>query len=125
MEGFGTEARELIGAWGEIYLAVEEARLGMRFDSFADYLTTPRLIRSSSFPRNLALACRDKIKRGGCLRPLGDYPRAGLMRALPCLLGLTPGGVAEAGCFLPGAPDKPSKPESWETIYSKWWSCYA
>lgn len=120
-----TEARELIGAWGEIYLAVEEARLGKRFDSFADYLTTPRLIRSSSFPRNLALACRDKIKRGGCLRPLGDYPRAGLMRALPCLLGLTPGGVAEAGCFLPGAPEKPSKPESWEPIYSKWWSCYA
>lgn len=119
------EARELVGAWGEIYLAVEGARLGMRFDSFKDYLAVPRLIRSSSVARNLALACRDKLKRGGCLRPIGDYPRAGLMRALPCLLGLTPGGVAEAVRFLPETPDQTQNPKSWERSYARWWSCYA
>lgn len=119
------ESQQLIEAWGRLYLTVEQRRLQRFLAGFTEYLALPRLLHSPSFARNLALAVRDKLKRGGFLRPLGDYPRAGLMRALPCLLGLTSGGVAQAGCFLPQTSGDASLPRTWEPVYAKWWSAYA
>jgi len=119
------ESRRLIDAWGRLYLMVEERRLKRRLSGFTEYLALPRLLHNSPLGKNLALALRDKLKRGAYLRPLGDYPRAGLMRALPCLLGLSSGGVAEAGRFLPNPSGDPSQPQSWESSYSKWWAYYA
>ncbi len=119
------DALVLLEAWGRVYLAVEEKRLGRKFSGFATYLDFPRLLPGTSFARNLALACRDKLRRGAFIRPLGDYPRAGLMRALPCLLDITQGGVAEAGRFLPSPSADPSLPRSWQDVYAKWWTHYA
>lgn len=119
------EARQLTAAWAEVYLAAEAFRLRRGFGGFSDYLRLPRLLRHAPLGRNLGLALRDRIKRGAYLRPLGDYPRAGLMRALPCLLDLTSGGVREAGRFLPKPPGDPDQPVSWEATYARWWACYA
>lgn len=119
------ESRRLIEAWGALYLLVEARRLRRSVSGFGPYLALPRLLRQPSAAHNLALALRDRLRRGGCIRPLGDYPRAGLMRALPCLLGLTAGGVAEAGRFLPAAPGAAAAIESWENLYGKWWAHYA
>ena len=119
------ESRRLIAAWGNVYLAVEARRLRRPLTGFAGYLALPRLLRGTSFARNLAFALRDLLRRGGFIRPLGDYPRAGLMRALPCLLGLTPGGVTEARRFLPMPAGDPSQVRTWQPVYQKWWSHYA
>jgi hypothetical protein len=119
------ESQQLIAAWGALYLTVEQHRLQRRVAGFHEYLALPRLLHHSSFTKNLALAMRDRLQRGGFIRPLGDYPRAGLMRALPCLLGLTPGGVAQAGCYLPRPDGDPSRPQTWQPVYAKWWAAYA
>jgi hypothetical protein len=119
------EASRLVEAWGVLYLAVEERRLNRRLAGFADYLARPRLLPNAPLVKNLLLALRDRLQRGAFIRPLGDYPRGGLLRALPCLLGLTPGGAAEAGRFLPRPAGDPSRLQSWEAVYSKWWSHYA
>lgn len=119
------ESRRLVEAWGVVYRAAEERRLGRRLEDFTAYLALPRLLPENSFAKNLGLALRDQLKRGGHLRPLGDYPRAGVMRALPCLLGLTSGGVAEAGRFLPAPAADPSQFRNWEDIYTKWWVHYS
>jgi hypothetical protein len=118
------ESRKLIEAWGLVYLAAETKRTKRTFSGFSDYLAVPRLL-PGSYARNLVLALRDQVRRGGCLRPLGDYPRAGLMRALPCLLGLTAGGEAEAARFLPPPAGDPARFRVWEPVYSKWWTYYA
>lgn len=118
------ESRKLIEAWGVVYLAAETKRLKRGFTGFSDYLSVPRLLPGSLF-RNLLLALRDKLRRGAFLKPLGDYPRAGLMRALPCLLGLTKGGEAEAARFLPKPAGDVSRFNAWEPVYSKWWTYYA
>lgn len=119
------EARQLTAAWAEVYLAAEAFRLRRAIRGFPEYLGLPRLLRQAPFGRNLGLALRDRVKRGAYLRPLGDYPRAGLMRALPCLLNLTPGGVREAGRFLPKPAGDPELPATWESTYARWWACYA
>jgi hypothetical protein len=108
-----------------LYRATEAKRLGQAIPDFGTYLKLPRLLHQNSFSKNLLLALRDQLKRGAHLRPLGDYPRASLMRALPCLLGLTQAGVAEAGKFLPSCDGAATQPESWEAVYSKWWANYA
>jgi len=119
------ESRHLGDAWGRLFLAVEAQRLQRPLDGFAAYLAVPRLLPNSPLTRNLALALRDKIKRGGWIRPCRDYPRGGLMRALPCLLELAPGGVAAAGRFLPAAAGDPALLPSWESLYATWWAHYA
>jgi hypothetical protein len=119
------ESRKLIAAWGALYLLTEQRRLQRPVAGFAEYVALPRLLPGSSRVRNLALALRDRLKRGAFIRPCGDYPRAGLMRALPCLLGLTPGGVAEAGRFLPAPAGDASSLRCWQDTYAKWWSYYA
>ncbi|MEI8037115.1 MAG: hypothetical protein WCJ14_01880 [Verrucomicrobiota bacterium] len=119
------ESRRLVEAWGVLYLLGEQRRLRRQLPGFGAYLALPRVLPDTPLVKNVALAVRDRLRRGSFIRPLGDYPRAGLMRALPCLLGLSPGGVAEAGRFLPRPAADPARIESWEEIYSKWWTCYA
>jgi hypothetical protein len=119
------ESRQLIEAWGALYLVVEQNRLQRTIAGFSEYLAMPRLVHGPSRCRNLAIALRDRLKRGAFLRPLGDYPRAGLMRALPCLLGLTPGGLAQAARFLPTPAGDLALAGTWESLYEKWWSYYA
>lgn len=119
------ESRRLVEVWGQVYLAVEARRLQRGLSGFEEYLALPRLLPHSPLAKNLALAMRDRLRRGGCIRPIGDYPRAGLMRALPCLLGLTAGGVVESGRFLPTPAGDPAAIQSWENLYAKWWTFYA
>jgi hypothetical protein len=119
------ESQALIQAWGILYRAAEEKRLHRTIPNFSTYHKIPRLLRQGSYVKNIVLALRDRLKRGAYIRPLGDYPRAGLMRALPCLLGLTPGGLAEAATFLPSPPGDSTQLGPWETVYSKWWAYYA
>ncbi len=119
------QSEQLVAAWGELYLLVEQHRLKRPLADFAQYLALPRLLQHTSLATNLGLALRDRLQRGGGLRPPSDYPRAALMRALPCLLGLSSGGVAQAGGFLPRPPGDTSQPQSWETMYTKWWAFYA
>ena len=119
------ESKQLIDAWGKLYLIVESQRLRRPLAGFMEYLALPRLLHTQSFLKNLALALRDRLRRGAFIRPLGDYPRAGLMRALPCLLGLTSGGVAQARCYLPHAYGDLSLPQTWQPVYAKWWAYYA
>jgi hypothetical protein len=119
------EAASLVEAWAGVYLMAEGRRMLRDYDNFAEYLDESRLIAGTSTLRNVALALRDRLKRGGYLRPVIDYPRGALMRALPCLLGLSERGVAEAGRFLPSPAFSPEKAGSWEESYAKWWACYA
>ena len=120
------QSQQLMADWGALYLAVEQRRLQRPLADFASYLALPRLLHDTSLATNLALAVRDRLQRGGGgLRPPGDYPRAGLMRALPCLLGLTVGGIAQAGCFLPRPAGDGSQPLAWEPVYAKWWAYYS
>lgn len=120
------ERSRLVEAWERVFLQAEGRRLDIPLDSFDEYLIIPRLFPATPLWRNLALALRDKIRRGDTLRPRDDYPRGALMRALPCLLGRTSGGVAETGRFLPRpAGDGLSEPRTWETEYARWWACYA
>ena len=119
------ESNRLIQAWGRVYLAVEEKRLQRRFSDYQAYLDHSRLLPASGCIRNLALAIRDKLRRGDWLKPRADYPRAALMRALPCLLGLSSGGVSDAARFLPLPEQDAGKISNWESVYSKWWGFYA
>ncbi len=119
------QSRRLISAWGSLYLAAERKRMGLGFTDFRQYLRLPRLLHITPLAKNLLLAVRDRLKRGAFLRPVGDYPRASLMRALPCLLGLTDGGVAEAARFLPEPAGNRNKVADWEPVYTRWWSFYA
>ncbi|MBK1882423.1 hypothetical protein JIN85_08355 [Luteolibacter pohnpeiensis] len=114
------ERNGLIKAWAEVYLMAESARLSKSIPDFATYLSLPRVLPAYGICKNLALAARDRLKRGAFLRPLGDYPRGALMRALPCLLGQTDGGVSEAARFLPI-----STGSDMESTYARWWAYYA
>ncbi|MFT3990849.1 MAG: hypothetical protein QM680_05510 [Luteolibacter sp.] len=119
------EAKELTAAWGRVFLAAEGKRLGRTFENFSSYFACRQILKGDGTLKNMALALRDKLKRGAWLKPLGDYPRAALMRALPCLLDLTPGGVAEARRFLPPPASGINSPRDWEATYTKWWTYYA
>lgn len=119
------ESRRLIDAWGRVFLLTEQKRLSRKFDHFADYLSVPRLLPGKHMIQNWMIALRDRLRRGACVLPLGDYPRAGLMRALPCLLGLTSGGIAEAARFLPKPTGNLTDLHTWERTYTQWWSYYS
>jgi len=74
----------LAALWGKIWLAVEQQRSGMSWQSLADYcqwhgLREPEEHRGIKCLRNLALNARR-----GCLSPI--YPREALYRQLPFLL---------------------------------------
>lgn len=110
------ESFRLAAAWERMWLEVESSRLSRPFPTMGSYLEAARVFLDSRALRNVALAFRDRIKRGGNLRPVRDYPRGALMRALPCLLELGGMKAGEAGRFLP---------EGTVGCYEKWWRFYS
>jgi hypothetical protein len=113
---------ELTAIWRQCFLEAEEARLSCSFSSakeYADY--SGMLFPDTSRARNLLLALRDRIKRGGGLYPMTDYPRGALQRALLLLLetDIDVSGVGKIlgikGRGLPG----------FAAVYQKWWECYS
>jgi hypothetical protein len=115
------ESRELAALWAKVFLHVESRRLGIRGLDLSGYLAVPRLFTTGPAWRNPLLAVRDRMKRGAFLRPVTDYPRGALMRALPCLLAIEGKSVADAAHFLP----KPGPGENWQTVYARWWQHYS
>jgi hypothetical protein len=109
--------RELEAAWLEVFLWVEEKRLGRTFASPAAYSEAGlRLFPRSSAPKNLALHLRDRLRRGGALPGWTDYPRAALLRCLVCLLA---GGGAEAAGRRLGVSE-----DLLRSAYRRWWGLY-
>ncbi|MGE9293387.1 MAG: hypothetical protein ACQKBW_07225 [Puniceicoccales bacterium] len=83
MEQDNTRLRQL---WMRVYLELESRRLGVTFTTPGQYASYhAKLYPGASTLRTLLLALRDRLKRGGFLRPINDYPRGALMRALVLL----------------------------------------
>lgn len=101
--------------WLKVFLSSESARLGVSPLSLDRYLDLPRVFPDHSICRNLALALRDRLKRGSFLRPVTDYPRGALMRALPCLLAAD---EVRAKRFISDAGDRLAD------SYFRWWQHY-
>lgn len=124
LEELQATQRNLVALWLKHYLEVESIRLGHPFDSPVAYARfSGRLYPETAYLRNLLLALRDRLKRGGVLRPLGDYPRGALHRALVLLLS----GDAEAMCpsirnYL-GAEG--ARPLDFSVAYQRWWALYS
>ncbi|MDB6077259.1 MAG: hypothetical protein JWO82_1006 [Akkermansiaceae bacterium] len=115
------ESRQLAAAWLKVFLHVEARRLGIHKLTLTRYLSVTRLFRNVPAWKNPLLAVRDRLKRGAYLRPVTDYPRGALMRALPCLLGIEDKSVGDAARFLP----KPGAGENWQDVYARWWQHYS
>lgn len=123
-EELDEESTRLTAAWGKLWLLVESRRLGRPIGSLEAYVNLPRLLPGHPL-RHVMLAVRDRLRRGGCLRPTTDYPRAALMRALPCLLDLTQAGPSQTGKFLPLPSGDAHKRSAWESVYARWWNYYS
>jgi hypothetical protein len=116
------EQAELTALWLESFLEVESTRLNIQFTEPAGYAAYPgKLFGGTSTLRNVMLGIRDRLKRGGGVRPLKDYPRGALQRALVCLLEAEPDFPA-VSTYL-GQPVV-SIGEA-VTAYTKWWSHYS
>lgn len=114
------ESRDLAQAWSRVFLQVEGSRLEARELELTDYLEQRKLFPESVGWRNVALAARDRLKRSAFLRPVSDYPRGALMRALPCLLSLGGRSPEDAAQYLPA----PAAGETWHQVYERWWHWY-
>ncbi|MEO0793791.1 MAG: hypothetical protein AAFX93_01440 [Verrucomicrobiota bacterium] len=108
--------------WLDVYLAVEGERLGRSFGSADQYAkANERLFPDESPLRCLALALRDRLKRGAALQPYTDYPRGALMRALVQLNAETPD-------FVQVGKNLPIENTEWNAIYNiyeVWWGYYS
>jgi hypothetical protein len=113
---------ELVAIWMRCFLEVESSRLGHAFKNYIDYSEySGRLFPATSGLRNCMLAMRDRLKRGGGLRPMLDYPRGALQRSLLCLLS-EPTDFQRAEHFLGDSlPDL----QTANQLYSKWWELYS
>lgn len=121
--------RETLPVWEEIFLAVETSRLRPRrpFGGLAGYARTRRrLFPESPLARNLLLAFRDRCRRGGGLKPVWDYPRGGLYRALAVLLEswMREKDLVEVSRWMKGVPEK-SAYRDLAKPYMKWWHHYS
>lgn len=117
---------ELTARWLAAFLAFEGDRLGRPFADAAAYAAhSGRLYPAERSARNLLLALRDRLRRGGCLRPALDYPRGALQRALVLLLAGAAAGVSR---FLPAAavpaPER-GRAAAWEAPFRRWWAAYS
>jgi hypothetical protein len=115
------ESRVLAALWLRLFLLVESARLGRKIHTLEDYLALRRIYPASPVWRNLAICGRDYLKKKSFLKPITDYPRASLMRALPCLLELDGKGFNDVIRYLPA----PAQGESWQHLYGTWWQAYS
>lgn len=114
------ESELLARAWSQVFLQVEQERLATKELDLAGYLQERKLFPQSPSWRNMAMAVRDRLKRSAFLRPVADYPRGALMRALPCLLSLGGRSPDDAAEFLPA----PGAGETWHQVYERWWHRY-
>ncbi|MFT4900741.1 MAG: hypothetical protein ACI81V_000007 [Lentimonas sp.] len=113
---------ELVAHWRRCFLEVEAVRLATSFADSAGYVTYPqRLFPARSLWRNLLLSARDRLRRGGALRPLGDYPRGALQRVLLALLEAEPDYLKVSR--LLGTPV--FSLSAAVAVYRKWWEFYS
>jgi hypothetical protein len=105
----------LVDRWKSVFLELEGARLRRHFESLTEYANQPGRI----FPRiprwkALGIAFRDSLFHGACLRPITDYPRGALIRALCHLLSHNSESCAALLKLIPGLriyPDDPPVPQ--------------
>lgn len=77
----------LESVWLMHFLDVESTRLDRDFADAASYAAyRHKLYPESKVLRNFLLGIRDRLKRGGGIYPIWDYPRGALQRALVLLL---------------------------------------
>ncbi|MEM1221882.1 MAG: hypothetical protein AAGH40_03905 [Verrucomicrobiota bacterium] len=113
---------ELTDLWRRCFLEVESARLGTSFNSPQAYASySGKLFTDSSSGKNLLLSVRDRLKRGGCLHPVHDYPRGALQRALVLLLEAAPDYTEVSRLFGESITDLSGAVSS----YTKWWQFYS
>lgn len=123
------ENDNLVEHWRSVFLELEGARLGRHYASLTDYANQKGRI----FPRvpkwkALSLACRDSLLHGECLRPVFDYPRGALIRALCHLLSHDEASAATLSKLIPGLrvyPDDLPQPHDWQPVYEDWWRRYS
>lgn len=114
--------QELTALWQETFLQVESVRLKQSFSHPLAYAAYPgKLFPESASFRNILLGLRDRLKRSGGVRPITDYPRGALQRALVLLLEEQP-DLKRVSHFL-GAPI--STLEQAVESYIKWWAYYS
>jgi hypothetical protein len=94
-EHWGDTLRELTAEWVRVFLWVESARMGKRFEDAGDYADdNQRLFPDESPVRNLLRQFRDIRHFPRVPLQWGDHPRAAIWRAAALLL---------AACSIPGA----------------------
>jgi hypothetical protein len=113
---------ELTPAWMALFFAVESQRMGQPIESATRYARLRRrLFPDSAVWRNYLLVLRDRLRRGGHLSPVWDYPRAALQRALPLLLAEEPDLTAVRQLLGHACTDLARSC----AIYRKWWEFYS
>jgi hypothetical protein len=127
------ENRSLAQLWTRLFLHVESHRLGIHFESPADYVEGQEP-RSPEIPRWKAplFAIRDYLKYRRWLSPIWDYPRAALFRSLFCLLSeeTLRASLPSPGHFLaPRSTGSEKRAQGlttadWESVYTFWWQRY-
>lgn len=119
--------------WEKVFLQVEAMRTGRSFDSLGAYASRRGRLFGGEVPLWKAplFALRDVVRHRGFLRPVWDYPRAALMRALCCLLDQEnhPAALGRVGLYLPpgGREERPGATAlaRWEHAYEDWWRRYS
>ncbi|MEM6910620.1 MAG: hypothetical protein AAF555_03470 [Verrucomicrobiota bacterium] len=127
LDGWGrleAENRALRALWQKVFLRVERERLGLELRDFRSYARAQhRLGHGAPLWKNPLLALRDRQKRGGHLRPVWDYPRGALYRALVLLNAEESGEGVER--FLPPEERDGQGFQGWERSFEKWWHFYS
>lgn len=121
-------------SWEKVFLEVEGRRMGKEFQSLKDYAARGKGLFRGEVPmwKGPLFALRDGLRYRSCLKPVWDYPRAALMRALCCLLDQKnhPTALAHVGDFLPGCNEATAQSSlppivQWESCYADWWRRYS
>jgi hypothetical protein len=127
------ENAELCGRWEKVFLQIESERMGRPFESLKAYATGRKRLFRGEVPlwKGPLFAARDALRYRACLKPVWDYPRAALMRALCCLLDQRnhPTALGLVGQYLPpgesGARAGAPALVQWERAYEDWWRRYS
>ena len=108
--------------WLRTFLWLESRRLRAQFSSALDYANhSGRLFPEKSPIQNAMLHWRDRLRRGGALPGMLDYPRAALQRALVLLLQPDP-NIPEASWHI--GQNTALTFDELEAAYVRWWRFY-